>query len=459
MPVLKRKTTIIFLSLFCQFFFQEITIAQKNVLIEFGWDYPDLKELSVNLPNMQRAPFNGICFSIQRDIFESFDIEKKPESYFLHKTCKSLKWGKFSHNYLIVRGFGKKGGFWFNDSLWEVVKSNATNISTLLNNKNIKGILFDPEYYYEDSLFNPWKYYSTAYPKKSFNEIKNQVMLRGMQFMSALQKHKPNIEIISIWFASLMAQELKYTALQDTRHTLLIPFLEGMLLAKNKAAKIIEGNEYGYWNTKASEFLQTKQNIHNFLEQNFESPISKALVKDIQIAQPIFYDGLLALVPRFDKGLMQSQKWIWLTENIKYSRLTSDNITWLYNERVNWWKEKVNDTLVKIIQASNLFLNRLNMGQFKKNAIYKGFFYSNNDLLPMLKKEEAFTFNINQKQVEIFFPTVKPEKIQLFINNNVVLKKAVLYNKIIIPFKKLVVKNCIILATYKSGIEAVGVID
>ncbi|MBL0358902.1 MAG: hypothetical protein IPP72_19450 [Chitinophagaceae bacterium] len=42
--------------------------AQKPAIIEFGWDYPTVNILSQRLDSMQHTPFDGICFSLQKNL-------------------------------------------------------------------------------------------------------------------------------------------------------------------------------------------------------------------------------------------------------------------------------------------------------------------------------------------------------------------------------------------------------
>ena len=64
-------------------------------IIEFGWDYPAISELAVRLDSMQNTPFDGICFSFQRNIMEAFDTSLKNDGYFEFKQLQSLEWGKY----------------------------------------------------------------------------------------------------------------------------------------------------------------------------------------------------------------------------------------------------------------------------------------------------------------------------------------------------------------------------
>jgi hypothetical protein len=95
--------------------------AQPPKLIEFGWDYPDVDQLSHNLSAMQNSPFDGICFSLQRTIMDAFDTIVRNENYFQYEKLKTLKWGKYTDNYIILRGFGAIGSRWKDDRAWEIL--------------------------------------------------------------------------------------------------------------------------------------------------------------------------------------------------------------------------------------------------------------------------------------------------------------------------------------------------
>lgn len=407
-------------------------IAQKNnTLIEFGWDYPDVTQLSVGLPLMQNTPFDGICFSLQRNIMEAFDTAAKPSNYFEYTRLTNLQWGKYHNNFIILRGFGKQGGQWFDNSAWKIICDNMLALSKSMNTPNVKGILFDPEYYYEDPLNNPWTYSKKQYPGKSLLQVQAQVKKRGTIFINSLQKFKPDLSFISIWIASLISEERKYTPIQDTRHILLISFVEGILAGKNKSVSVIDGNEYAYWNYKPSQFFEAtsflKKNLHELIKtKSLQDEIDK-----IQVAQPIFYDGLLATAPFFEKGFSTTTKWSWLSENIKYAMTSTDNITWFYSERLNWWTGNVNDTLSAILENAKNQLNdsrsnkqnKTNLPGFlqkgKQNINNgQGHFYSADEKTPMNVGKLAFNFNYDTTKgdLSIRFLDSIPQSLTVYVD-------------------------------------------
>ncbi|MEO7045733.1 MAG: hypothetical protein ABI091_10545 [Ferruginibacter sp.] len=405
------------------------TNAQNVKIIEFGWDYPDVVQMSVRLDSMQNTSFDGICFSLQRQIMEAFDTSLQKDSYFEFKNLQALKWGKYSSNFIILRGFSITGGNWFDDKAWKNISVNMNNVSKAMQIGNLKGILFDPEYYYENKLFNPWTFSTAQYPGKTLLEVQNKVKQRGKQFITALQSVRKSFNFISIWIASLIAQERKYTPLDKTRHVLLISFIEGILEDKNKNVTITDGNEYAYWNTKPSEFLEAKTFLKNTLLGLLHSEKSKKEAKNIEIAQPVFYDGLIGASPSFEKGLKRDTKWKWLNQNIKFAIAASDKYVWFYNERLNWWNGNLNDTVLTILQEnksafikSDIMINDSLASSYINNISdnnidsEQGYYVDINKN----KNKIAFDFDWNLKvqQLNINFRNNLPATTSIYINNS-----------------------------------------
>ncbi len=407
------------------------TDAQKNLkLIEFGWDYPDVSQLYSRLDSMQNTPFDGICFSLQRNIMEVFDTTLRGNNYFQLDKLAALKWGKYHNNFIILRGFSKTGGSWFDDRAWNNICANATNLSAAMASGYIAGILFDPEYYYEDKRFNPWTYSTEQYPDKTISDVQDQVRKRGKQFISYLQSKKDSFTFISIWMASLIAREKKYTPLEKTRHILLISFIDGILKGKNPNVKIVDGNEYAYWNQHASEFFESKDLLKNTMLNLLTSEKAKSEVDAIQVAQPVFYDGLLATSSAFDKGLRRNTRWKWLNENIKWAMASTDKYVWFYDQRVNWWKGDITDTLFNVLTINkSLFLGTpatLTTANFKKSYFNK---ISNNDFnsnlgylddIDSTPSRAAFVFQwtATEHELKIKFYDKNPVKSSVYINDS-----------------------------------------
>lgn len=458
-----KKITILILFLSAIF----LRATSQNVkIIEFGWDYPDVMELSNGLGSMQNTPFDGICFSLQRKIMEAFDTAVQSDQYFEFEKLNQLHWGKYSSNFIILRGFSKTGGNWFDDYAWENISHNMVNLSKAMKAKNIKGILFDPEYYYENKFFNPWTFSAEQYPGKTLEQVQNKVKQRGEQFIIALQKQQSSFTFISIWIASLIAQEKKYTPLEKTRHVLLISFIEGMLNKKISTVTIADGDEYAYWNKTPSQFLESKNFLKNTLLQLMHSQKAIQQIKNIEIAQPVFYDGLMGVAPSFDKGLKNAAKWKWLNENIKYALASSDQYVWFYSQRINWWKGNINDTLLGILKENKLAIANSNL----KPVIHNNMSFSNkvgynninsnkgyyHNITGSEKNETAFTFEWNSalKKLSIHFNNTLPLLTYIYLNNKLKTQLSPTSSDTTINVPTFTKGNLIIINKYKSNTES-----
>jgi len=434
--------------------------AQKPKLIEFGWDYPDVLQLSRSLPDMQNTPFDGICFSIQRSIMEAFDTTVHKEVYFEYKKIKELQWGKYSENYIILRGYGPNGARWFDDKMWRIFTQNIKALSKAMYVGKIRGILFDPEYYNDNPLYNPWVYDKTKYPYCSLKEVQLKVKQRGRQFIQSLQSSQTEISFLSVWLTSLIAEDLKILPLKDTRHVLLMSFFEGILEAKLKTVKVIDGNEYAYWYTRPSQFLESTDKLKKKTSALMKSKKAKLEAGNLSIAQPVYYDGLMAKIPLFERSLDNIFKWNWLQENLKFAMASTDEIVWFYSESINWWQKNINDTLVQVLQDSKLMYNSSAIIKSKKAGITvnKGYWYKADPKRPMKMEAIAFTFKWDDstKNLQITFNNKVPDKVMIYINNitpTILYPKGFLVNINLEKFNKGKMK---LMAKYDDNLEASG---
>lgn len=419
---------------------------------------------------MQNAPFDGICFSLQRNIMEAFDTAVQKDTYFEYDNLRSLNWGRYEKNFIILRGFSKTGGNWFDDRGWLAIRSNMMALSKAMLVGKLSGILFDPEYYYEDKLYNPWTYNKNQYPNLSFEEVQNRVRARGTQFITALQRHKVDFSFLSIWITSLIVEDKNLGPLEGTRHALLLPFIEGILLGKNKKVNIIDGDEFAYWYSKPSQFLQSVDYLKKNTVELMRTRKAKQLATGITIAQPVFYDGILARHPSFELGFEVADKWRWLEENLKYAIATStSNIVWFYYERVNWWKDKVNDTLINILQnAKSPFIsdaqnkvatpNKLIQPKSYNVNTGKGYYYLYNPRKPMNTGAVAFSFRWapGGKSLILDFTGKIPATVSVFVNNTL---SASIHPKNFsesIKLNKITLGRLAVLAKYQDNSEACG---
>jgi hypothetical protein len=393
---------VIFLSA-CLFAQDEMS---KKKIIEFGWDYPTISFLKNNAANMQKTPFDGVCFSLDFDIYNAFDTTLYPDSKFQYDDLTAIQWGKFTDNFLLIRAAGYSGAHWLDDKKWQVITTNLAKISNALSIGKAKGIALDPEYYFKDSTLNPWIYKPSYYNNLSYQQVGDFVRKRGKQFIEALQSYSPDVKILCFWLLGLVYAQNQTYAIAQTGMALYPFFVEGMLEGKKNSGEIIDGNEFSYWYQMPANFLESGSYIRE-KENQLLSKSSQAAYENISIAKAVYLDGLYAKAPQFEKGFDKQTKEKWLGNNLYLAYKTTDKYVWFYNENTNWWKGQVDSGVAEIITSVknkihseyNNNASQINGRSFimdfqkKKVVDYQGFSYS------YLKKSNILEIKLMQDNI------------------------------------------------------------
>lgn len=387
-----KKIIILTLHLFLCFSpffsFAQDKISGKK-LIEFGWDYPTISYLKTNAADMQKTPFDGVCFSLDFDIYNAFDTALYTDSKFQYNDLSAIQWGKFTDNFLLIRAAGYSGAHWLDDKEWLIISKNLTKISKALSICKAKGIALDPEYYFKDTTLNPWVYRSSYYNNLSYQQVGNFVRQRGKQFIEALQSYSPDVKILCFWLLGLVYAQNQTYPIAQTGMALYPFFVEGMLEAKNNSSEIIDGNESSYWYQTPANFLEAGSFIRE-KENQLLSKSAEAGYENISIAKAVYLDGLYAKAPQFEKGFDKQTKEKWLWNNLYLAYKTTDKYVWFYNENTNWWKSQVDSGVAEIItevktkiySEYNNDASQINGRSFimafqkKEPVVYQGFSYS-----------------------------------------------------------------------------------
>jgi hypothetical protein len=163
-------------------------------------------------------------------------------------------------------------------------------------------------------------------------------------------------------------------------------------------------------------------------------------------------------------------RWKWLEENLKYAIATStSNTVWFYNQKVDWWQGKVNDTLTDIIAKSktaflakhkNSLLMKEKFIQPKCNNVNSGsgYYYSADAKKPMESGNIAFTFNwfSNKKILSIKYFNKTPDSLKIYVNNSFLMNVLPKTGGNSIPIKTFVHGNISVLTKYENNVEACG---
>lgn len=411
---------ILSISILIIYFSLKPLYAQKindKKLIEFGWDYPDVDYLKANIHEMEKnSPFDGVVFSFHTPPYYAFDTAQSTTDYFEFNDLSKIEWNKFTDNFISIRGVGKSGPHWTDDDGWLKIVDNLTRISKAIEISKAKGIGFDPEFYLENEQLNPWIYNKQLYPQLSYQQVGEYVKRRGIQFIQALQTYKPDMKILCFWLWGLVAEQNKTQPLINTRMALYPFFIEGMLEGKNNESELIDGNETAYWYSNSKDFItsgeEQRANAKKFLPAFLWPKIDK-----VTFAQPIFYDGIFALKPIFDKGNDKATQNRWFRNNLYYALKTTDRYVWFYSEQLNWWK-KPDAVLANIIlDVKNKANNNIQNIQEKKSG------YSSLETLSGDGQSDAgFTFSYSVQKRTLFISNLKKETktLNIYINSRLI---------------------------------------
>lgn len=179
----------------------------------------------------------------------------------------------------------------------------------------------------------------------------------------------------------------------------------------------------------------------------------------------------MGMAPDFERGFNNINKWKWVEANTKFALASSHEFVWFYSQRIDWWKNKINDTLVQILKNSKLDFNSPSIFKnnhassfkqlvFTRNKLNtgKGYFYSTDLKAPWKTEQVAFSFKWDSiyKNLHIFFAHKVPESITVF-TNNISYKIKYNYESIVrISLKEFKKGKITILAKYKNNIQALG---
>jgi hypothetical protein len=414
---------IIILVMYLIISFSSSSFAQDKIngkkIIEFGWDYPTITYLRNNAAKMQKTPFDGVCFSLDFDIYNAFDTALYPDSKFQYNDLSAIQWGKFTDNFLLIRAASYSGAHWLDDKKWQVISKNLTEISKALSIGKAKGIALDPEYYFKDSTLNPWVYKPSYYNNLSYQQVGDFVRKRGKLFIEALQTYSPDVKILCFWLLGLVYAQNQTYQIQQTGMALYPFFAEGMLEGKNNSSEIIDGNESSYWYQQPANFLEAGSYIRE-KENQLLRRSSQAAYENISIAKAVYLDGLYAKAPQFDKGFDKQTRERWLWNNLCLAYKTTDKYVWFYNENTNWWKDQVDSGVAEIItEVKNKVHSEYNNNasqingrsfimdfQKKKPVDYQGFSYNylqkNNTLEIKLLQDDILNIKVYENSRLIY---------------------------------------------------------
>lgn len=326
----------------------QVPLAQKK-LIEYGWDVPTPAQMRDMLPDMEKRPFDGLIFRLDKG-FNAFETKPLDPKLFAEdeQILRELKFGKFTHNFVLIWGSPHAEWDWFDDTQWKAVEQNARLLVKVGMAARIKGICFDPEPY----DFELWNYAKQPRAKeRSFAQYRAQVRLRGKQLMRAFEKEMPGALVLTFFHVSLIGhladlpEDRREAELQKGGWGLMPDFLIGMLEGASAKARFIDGNEMAYYYTSREQYFRAYHTMRQRVLQMLPARLRQKYTRQVQAGNALYVDQNFALrQPNTDQYLSfrmtPEERARWFEHNTYWALYTSDEYVWCYSERMNWWKNQ-----------------------------------------------------------------------------------------------------------------------
>jgi len=324
--------------------------AIEKKLIQFGWDLKGPAETAKKIGLWQDMPFDGItvrskvCYTFYTKNVTEEEIAKEVE------IMKSIKWGKFTDNFMYVTAADNVD--WFDDALWSgdsFILRNAAWCARLARAGGCKGLLFDPEFNYWGRPHPPWKYETQPRKdEKSFAEFEQIVRKRGVQYIDAIEKEFPNPVILTLFWGSMRSlQKAAGEPDPDKRRNmvknlnpyygLLNAFMVGMLEGADPGTIIVDGNESSYYWNEPLHYYRSYHNIHQTAQQLVPPELRAKYRAQVQCGQAIYADYVCNTRPTHASStyLTPEERAKWMESNVYWALKTSDRYVWWYNEKLS----------------------------------------------------------------------------------------------------------------------------
>jgi hypothetical protein len=320
-----------------------------KALIEFGWDEPDTAFLRRHLRTMEETPFDGCVFHAnfkdRAGKVGSFTWSCWGKRAFAEEELKEalvdlegLKPERFTQNFLRFNT-SPADLDWFDD--FSAIVSNARLAGRLAKAGKCAGVLLDTEQY-EKPLFRYRKQRDAA--SRSWDEYAARCQRRGLEVMEAFQAEFPEITILLTFGHSLPWRDAfqksdKPTPLADGEYGLLAPFLDGMIDAAKKPARIVDGYELSYGFKDLARFKDAYVTIKDKSRAVSANPAAYANTVTAGFGLWLDYDWRKHGwdVEHPEKNYFTPESF---EASVRKAIETSDQYVWIYSETPRWWTEQ-----------------------------------------------------------------------------------------------------------------------
>jgi len=324
--------------------------ARQAKIIQVGWGMPEPAYIRQHVAEMEQRPFDGVVMGIKGiregeevNTYTILGTERWQPDWFAQAIAdlKATPFHQFTDNFVLV-GVTPCQISWFDDSHWDVVLHNAAILGSLARRGGLVGVVFDPEPYGKENLWD----YRKQPQDHSFADYRDQVRRRGAQFMAALASDFPALRLLCFFGASVVDHALASpdpeAALARENYGLLPFFMEGMATTLPPAAQLTDGCEGGYYMERREPFLEAYHDIKGKALAVI-APENRAAYARVQVGFGIYPDrnwGQPEWKWQVDKPEKNYYTPAEVKANLANAATVADSYVWVYTEALNWWTGK-----------------------------------------------------------------------------------------------------------------------
>jgi hypothetical protein len=315
----------------------------QKKLIEYGWDSQTPAFIAEHIRDMEKRPFDGLIFRLAGGT-DVLDPKPWDDSKFAAdlEAIPRIEWKQFTDNFVAMLAASNED--WENDEQWANIAKHAQQMTRAARLAKCVGVCFDAEPYGE----NPWAYKKgPVTDTRKFEVFEGVVRRRGSQFMRAIESEIPSPKVLLFYtfsyFQNLcgpMEHSARKRRLARNSNALLPAFIEGMLLAANPGAEIIDGNEDAYYYTDSAKYLAAYHAVTQRARYMVTPEVWPAYREHYRMGQALYIDQYYGLRQEKVLGdfMLPEERPQWMEHNTYWALNTADRYVWCYSERMNWWK-------------------------------------------------------------------------------------------------------------------------
>ena len=326
--------------------------AGTKKFIGHSWDLWRLppEVLAKNIDKLEALPLDGISINCnakdssgkEYSFSQAMTTPPWDKSWvdYLVPTLKTINGGRLKHNFIMAFQAPIRRVSWNDDQRWADTANNMGIVAWLAKTTGARGIMFDPEDYYQSRQYT----YLPEFDKGTYKEVAALARRRGGQLMKAVAAEFPDASLIFFWLISvnptLAEPGVDVAQALEKSGNLWLPFINGLLDEIPSEMRLLDGCENAYrYDFESYDFVRnalvmTRQFAELVAHKNRAKYFSQ-----VQAGFGLYLDMYVNekehsyYFPPYKGSRLKR-----LHGNFKQAMFACDEYCWVYGEKFNWVK-------------------------------------------------------------------------------------------------------------------------